>query len=222
MGAGEIGHELVANKSAFKRGGAGGDRELGEISDVCAVALNHAAIVACGGNAHGGFAVAQIGRQGDGNKIAGDAIDGEAGGAGVARVAQEHGFVIACYFAACLPAFAHLPRREVLFKKGFGGGGAVRGLVGAGAGILPFGLVGEFQAAFFEGGKAVAKTLLVPLRQLVEGYGAIGGAAACGLQGGAVGYGVACGLMGDLRRVWDVGCVRALPLFAWHGGGAGG
>jgi len=123
---------------------------------------------------------------------------------------------------AGLPSFAHLPRGEVLFKKGFGGSSVARGLVGAGAGVLPFGLVGEFQAAFLEGGEAFAETLFVPLRQFLKGYGAIGCAAACGLQGGAVRYGIACGKIGVVGGGGVVVCVAALPLPARHGGGAGG
>ena len=58
LGAGEIGDKLVADKPSFERGGARSDGELGEVGNVCAVALDGTAVVACGGNAHAGFAVA--------------------------------------------------------------------------------------------------------------------------------------------------------------------
>lgn len=93
---------------------------------------------------------------------------------------MQHRLVIAGDGAAELAVAAHLPGREILFEKGFGGGIVGRGLRGLGAHILPRRLRFQAAAAELEGAQAAAEILLRPLRQRLMRHHFIGRTAAGG------------------------------------------
>ena len=142
-----IRNEAAAFKSAFEGGAAGGNGELGQVGGVCAAVVDDAAVGTGLADVDGGFAASQIGGQGDGDEVVGDAVDGEAGFACGFVIAEQDGLVVAGDCAGGVTVVADLPRGEIAFEEMLGLEMVEGRLHGLGADILPACAVFQFLAA---------------------------------------------------------------------------
>ncbi len=215
-----VGEEAASFKPALDCRCARGNGESGKVGGMRAAGIvDCAAVFSRLPDADKGFPAPQTGRQGDGDKIVGNAVNREAGPFRPPVVALQHRLVIAGNRTCKASVACNLPRREIAFKKPLCLKGMHGGLKGLGAHILPALAVFQIGAAEAEGLQAFGKILRRPVGHGQVRHNGIDGPAAGNRRSGGVGD------AGRPVRAVDDGCVglrKGLDAPALAGGEDGG